>query len=159
MGIPRFQRFITKFSLLMLVGVLGVLSACRSEKKAGETTPLEERVKAFWDARVAGDDLKAYNYEIFAKNGEMSASQYVRARTPTLRYKSYQIKKIEVQGDQATITMDLYYQLIIPTRSELPLSMERTEKWLRLEDGQWYREIKKQKGFPGAQEKEPASPS
>jgi hypothetical protein len=46
--------------------------------------------------------------------------------------------------------MDLRYQLIVPARGDLPLAMARQEKWTRLEDGQWYRQIKK-KGFPGAQ--------
>jgi hypothetical protein len=106
-------------------------------------------VEAFWDARIAGDDLKAYNYEAYAKNGKMSATDYVRARSPTLKYKSYEIKNVEEQGDRATITMDLYYQLIVPARADLALSMLRKEEWVRLDDGQWYREVKNT-AFPGS---------
>jgi hypothetical protein len=148
MGSLRTQQFFAQFFILALCCVICIVGACRSER-TGPASSLKERVEAFWDARIAGDDLKAYNYEAYAKNGKMSATDYVRARSPTLKYKSYEIKNVEEQGDRATITMDLYYQLIVPTRADLALSMVRKEEWVRLDDGQWYREVKNTAAFPG----------
>src|SRR5215510_12615796 len=140
MGSLQTQQFFSQFFILALLCVVCAVGACRSER-ADQASSLKERVEAFWDARIAGDDLKAYNNEAYARNGKMSATDYVRARTPTLKYKSYEIKSVEEQGERATITIDVHYQLIVPARADLALSMVMKEKWVRLEDGQWYREV------------------
>jgi hypothetical protein len=112
-------------------------SACRqSPHEQGNV--LENRVKGFWEERVAGKEMKAYEYEAYAKRGSMSAEQYLRARNPALKYKSYTIKGIEENGDEATVKVDVAYHLMVPARGQLDSATEITEQWVRL-DGQWYR--------------------
>lgn len=124
-------------------------SACH-RGQSGTSNALEDRVKEFWERRIAGEDLKAYAYEAYAKTGSMSAEQYVRARSPSLKYKAYKIKEVEQNGDQATVKVDVAYHLIMPARGELDLGQEMTERWVRL-DGQWYRQESKQDEKPSAQ--------
>ena len=49
-----------------------------SPKQSIETT----RHTAFWEARLKGDEATAYQYEIYAHSGEMTLTQYIRARSP-----------------------------------------------------------------------------
>jgi hypothetical protein len=96
-------------------------------------------VKEFWEKRVAGVDMKAYEYEEYAKTGSMSVEEYIRARNPTLRYKAYSIKGIEKNDDGAIVKLDVAYHLSLPARGQLDLEQEIVEQWIRL-DGQWYRQ-------------------
>lgn len=116
-----------------------VFGACSSERRGGEAEPLEARVRGFWEARTAGDDLKAYSYEAYSKTGKMKPEDYLRARNPTLKYKAYEMKNAVENGDEATVTVDVAYNLIMPAQANLDLSMTTKERWVRLE-GQWYRE-------------------
>ncbi|MGH8009437.1 MAG: hypothetical protein ACREQ3_20800 [Candidatus Binatia bacterium] len=116
---------------------------CSSERATSGAESLQQRVRSFWDARIAGDDLKAYNYEDHAKTGSMTATQYVRARSPVLQYKTYEVKGIEEQGDEATVSIDLRYRLLLPMmKGDFDLPMTLKEHWVRL-DGQWYRRSEK----------------
>jgi hypothetical protein len=103
---------------------------------------LEERVREFWQARVAGDDLKAYSYEAYSKNNKMTLQQYLRARNPTLKYTAYEVKGTAEKGDEATVTIDCTYHLVIPARADFDLATTLDERWIRL-DGQWFRQLEK----------------
>ncbi len=132
-------------NILFVLGLLVfpfAFGACHSEQRGGGAGSLEERVKGFWNARVAGDDLKAYAYEAYSKTGKMTPTQYVRARTALLQYKSYEVKGIAEQGDEATVTIDLRYRFVSPISKDLNLAMNLQERWIRL-DGQWYRQLEK----------------
>ncbi|MBI3795479.1 MAG: hypothetical protein HY268_00715 [Deltaproteobacteria bacterium] len=121
-----------------------VFGACSPERQSGEAESLEKRVKGFWDARVADDDAKAYNYEAYSKINKMTLQQYLQARNRTLKYTGYEVKKIEEKGDEATVIVDVNYHLVIPARADLNLSITLTEPWRRL-DGQWYRQLPESK--------------
>lgn len=138
---PQFSRHQTLggWSLFALLCWVLAASGCQS---SGKAESLEERIKAFWDARVAGDDIKAYNYESYTKTGTVTANQYVRGRSPAFKYRSYEVKKIEEQGNEATVTLDLRYQVMVPTRGDLNLGMTRKEQWVKLDDGLWYHRSK-----------------
>jgi len=133
------RRYCRALLLLGLFIFSLAFGACSSEKQGGEAEPLEARVRGFWEARTAGDDLKAYSYEAYSKKGKMTAEQYIRVRNPALKYKAYEVKKTVENGDEATATVDVQYSLVVPVGAELNLSMVMEEHWVRLE-GQWYRE-------------------
>ncbi len=142
---PGVSRICQHIGELFVIGLLIfplAFAACSSERRGVRAESLEERVRGFWEARIAGDDLKAYAYEAYAKTGRMTPTRYVRARSPLLQYKSYKVKGIEEQGDEATVTIDLRYRLILPTPKDLNLAMNLQERWIRL-DGQWYRQLEK----------------
>ena len=101
---------------------------------------LEERAKGFWEVRVAGDDMKAYNYEAYSKTGKMTLQQYIQARNPALKYTAYEVKGTVEKGDEATVTVNVQYHLVMPAMTDLNLWTTIDERWVRL-DGQWYRQL------------------
>lgn len=144
--VPRLYQGINGLCVLGLFLFLFVFGAC-SSKPRGEVETLEGRVKGFWEARVAGDNLKAYNYEAYAKTGKMTLQQYLRALSPVLKYTAYEVKRTVENGDEATVTVDFNYHLIVPARAELDLSTTIDERWVRI-DGQWYRQVEQQDTKP-----------
>src|SRR5262245_20417226 len=142
--VSQICRHINVFFVIGLFVLPLAFAACSSERQRGQAESLEERVKEFWEARIAGDDIKAYTFEAYSKNGQMTANQYVRSRSPVFQYKSYKVKGIEEKGDEATVIIDLRYNLALPTRRDVDLAMDLQERWVRL-DGQWYRQLEKAK--------------
>jgi hypothetical protein len=144
---PWVTQICQYINALFVIGLLIfplVFAACSSERREDQAGSLKERVRGFWEARIAGDDLKAYAYEAYSKTGKMTQTQYVRARSAVFQYKSYEVKGIEEKGDEATVTIDLQYSLVLPAKSDLNLSMSFPERWIRL-DGQWYRQLEQPK--------------
>jgi len=136
----RPHQCISGLLVFWLLISLFVFGACSSGRGGAET--LEERVKGFWQARVAGNDLQAYNYEAYAKTGKMTVQQYIQARSPAFKYVTYEVKKIEAKGDEATVTVACTYHVVIPARVDIDLPTTIDERWVRI-DGQWYRQVEK----------------
>ena len=109
-----------------------------SQSEAG----IKQRAIAFWEARLQGDDLTAYQYETYAHTGEMTATQYIQARSPMLKYMAYTIDNIQEQENEAQVTVNLQYQMTIPGMVDIPATMPIQEHWVRLDDSQWYRNVK-----------------
>ena len=132
------------WTVALVVGVV-CLGACQSEPPTPQIAPLAERVTAFWEARLQGDEATAYQYETYARTGEMTLTQYIQARSPALKYMAYTIDEIQEQENEASVTVNLQYQLSIPGMVDLPLAMAIQERWVRLDDSQWYRNIQPEK--------------
>ncbi len=141
-----------------IVAVAAVVAVLGSSQTAPESQPsesLKQRVAAFWEARLKGDELTAYQYEAYAYTGEMTATQYIQSRSPALKYMAYTIDTIEEQENQAQVTVKLQYQMSIPGMVDLPLSMAIKERWVRF-DNKWYRNLKSEK--PGKGNSRPEKP-
>ena len=107
--------------------------------------PLEQRVTAFWEARIQDDDFAAYQYEAYAHTGKMTPTQYVRRRSPLMKYTEYSINKIQEQENEAQVRVVIKYQLTVPGMTTLSLDSVVKERWVRLDNGQWYRNNEKNK--------------
>ena len=146
--------------VVALVAGIVCLGACQSKPAvpravppAPQTVPLAERVKAFWDARLQGDEVSAYQYITYARTGELTQTQFVQARSPTLKYMAYTIDTIQEQENQAQVTVNVQYQLTVPGMVDLPMAMPIKGHWVRLEDNQWYRNMKPEKSGKTADKK------
>ena len=128
--------------IVALMAGMVCLGACQSEPSAPHTAPLAERVTAFWEARIKGDDVAAYQYETYAHTGEMTVTQYVQARSPMLKYKAYTIDTIQEQEQEAQVTVNLQYHMTVPGMLDTSMTMPIEEQWVRLDDSQWYRNVK-----------------
>lgn len=138
------------------VAVLVVVAVLGSGQTAPESSPaesLKQRVTAFWEARLQGDEVSAYQYEAYAYTGEMTATQYIQARSPTLKYMAYTIDTIQEQENQAQVTLRIQYRLDVPGMVDLPMAMAIQERWDRLDDSQWYRNLKPEKPGKTADQK------
>ncbi len=136
-----------------LVAGIVCLGVAQTEPPAPQIVPLAERVKAFWDARLQGDEVSAYQYITYARTGEMTVTQFVQARSPTLKYMAYTIDTIQEQENQAQVTVKVQYQLTVPGMVDLPMAMPIKGQWVRLDDGQWYRNMKPEKSGKSADQK------
>ena len=119
----------------LLVVLVAFLASCQSEQS------LKQRVTAFWEARLRGDEATAYQYEIYAHNGEMTLTQYIQARSPMLTYTAYTIDNIDEQDNEAQVTVKMQSQMSVPGMPDVPLAMPMKERWVRLDDRQWYRNV------------------
>ena len=81
-------------------------------------------------------------YLTYARTGEMTLTQYIQARSPTLKYMAYTIDNIQEQENEASVTVKLQYQLSIPGMVDLPLAMAIQERWVRLDAPHQPRRIK-----------------
>ena len=138
---PRGRRAGWTVALVALAALLG------SGQTAPESQPaesLKQRVTAFWEARLKGDEIAAYQYEAYAYTGEMTATQYVQARSPALKYMAYTIDTIQEQHNEAQVTVHLQYEMSIPGMVDLPMAMAIQERWVRFENT-WYRNLQSEK--------------
>ena len=76
---------------------------------------------------------------------KMTVTQFVQARSPTLKYMAYTIDNIQEQENEAQVTVTVQSRLDVPGMVDLPLAMAIKEHWVRLDDGQWYRNMKPEK--------------
>lgn len=126
-----------------LVVAAAVLGSSQTAPQPAQS--LRERVTAFWEARIKGDEVAAYQYEIYAHTGEMTVTQYVQARSPMLKYMSYTIDTIQEQEQEAQVTVNVQSRMDIPGMVDVPLAMPIKEHWVRLDDSLWYRNMKPKK--------------
>ena len=138
---------------MALVALVAVLGSSQTAPEPQPTQSLRERVTAFWEARIKGDDAAAYQYETYAHTGEMTLTQYIQARSPMLKYKAYTIDTIQEQEREAQVTVNLQYQMTIPGMVDMPMTMPIQEQWVRLDDSQWYRNVKPKR--PGQTARQP----
>lgn len=95
---------------------------------------LDERARAYWDARVAGDLVATYELEIDKITGRLTLSQYVR-RKGHIDYISAKVLNTEIiERDQAVA--NVVVEARVPG---LPgaLTSEFKDKWVYVE-GAWY---------------------
>ncbi len=128
-----------------LVVAAAVLGSSQTAPEPQPAESLRERVTAFWEARIKGDEVTAYQYEIYAHTGEMTVTQYVQARSPMLKYMSYTIDTIQEQEQEAQVTVNVQSRMDIPGMVDVPLAMPIKEHWVRLDDSQWYRKMEPKK--------------
>ena len=128
-----------------LVALVALLGSSQTAPESSPSESLKQRVTAFWDARLQGDEVSAYQYITYARTGEMTVTQFVQARSPTLKYMAYTIDTIQEQENEAQVTVKVQYQLTVPGMVDLPMAMPTKEHWVRLDDGQWYRNMKPEK--------------
>ncbi len=124
------------------VAVAGVASAgLYYVKTRPDPAILESRVRAFWDAKVSGDLVKAYALEAASQTQSVDLGSYLRKRTPALKYLDYKIESIKEDGDEAQVKVAISYSVTYPKAAGLRGSSRSNEKWRKL-NGAWFRETK-----------------
>ena len=128
-----------------LVAVVAVLGSGQTAPESQPAESLKQRVTAFWEARLQGDAITAYQYEAYAHTGKMTATQYVQSRSSQLTYTEYTIKEIQEQDNAAQVEIAIKCQLAVPGMADVSLDEVIEERWTRLDDGQWYRNNRRDK--------------
>ena len=142
MGVSLCYRPVVGASVRGVLLVSMLFGSCQSEQTTLGAQSLEQRVRLFWEARMQGDDLKAYTYESYAHSGEKTAAQYAGAVAATLEYTAYSIGAIDKHENKAQVEVDVEYRLSLPAMGTVPLAAQMDESWVRMDDGQWYRHVR-----------------
>lgn len=144
------------FLVLLLVGCAGQQ---RSVGPAPDSNPgqpiaavanesLRERVIRYWEARMQGDLLAAYQLHepAFRRAVTFVAFAQGRGATPTL---AYEILDERVEGDVAWVNVNKQSTIKHPMliRPVPPRWTETEEQWIRVE-GVWYRKFRFPTGDP-----------
>ena len=119
--------------------VLFLLAGCAGLKLSeGSAETLHQRAQEFWDARVAGDLVTCYKYELNAKLKKMSLTDYIKSKG-NLIYKTAKVLSVSLKDDSvAEVKVSLEYALPAFGTSRIMKSII-TEKWSKV-DGVWYRQ-------------------
>lgn len=112
------------------LSILGMLASC-----GGKPASLEERVKAYWEARTKGQAEKSFELEV---PGTIDKSAYLkRILTAPVTFTSYSIQTIKENGNEAVVELQTEY--LLPGLSR-PVSSSMSEEWVRVK-GQWYHHL------------------
>lgn len=113
-----------------------LLAACAGPglRPGAGAEALRERAEAFWAARVAGDVIKAYEYEKVKATGQVTLANY--ARKGGLVYRKAEVRGVELgQGDVATVKV--YIEYLLPGMGQHLIKGVIDDRWERI-DGRWY---------------------
>ncbi len=98
----------------------------------GKAAPLNERIQAYWDARVKRQVERAFEFET---PGVMEKQDYLTNMMATnIAFTKYSIRSIREKADEAEV--DLQVEYLLPGLSR-PVSSSMLDKWVRVE-GRWY---------------------
>jgi hypothetical protein len=99
----------------------------------GQKRALEQRVVAYWQARVDGDLERVAKY--------FHPLQQVIPDPGLLVTESYQVNDIAIEGDRATAKLTVHSRLKHPILSTRDRTVELDNQWVRYQ-GQWYLEAR-----------------
>ncbi len=121
-------------ALLSLL-VVGLLGACASpqQRQAADMDALRARAEAFWAARMAGDVVKAYEYEKAKATGAVSLSAY--AKKGGLVYKKAVVRGVTPKSDTVA-HVTVYLEYLLPGMGQHLIKGDIQDRWEKL-DGQW----------------------
>ena len=115
--------------LFALCGAAVLALACSC---GGKAVPLNERIQAYWEARVKGQVEQAFEFET---PGVMEKQDYLKKMMATnIAFTKYSIRSIREKADEAEV--DLQVEYLLPGLSR-PVSSSLLDKWVRVE-GRWY---------------------
>lgn len=97
---------------------------------------LEQRVKALWEARIAGEYAQAYDMFDFAYQAATPKVYYLN-NIGVITYMTYAIDKLEISGNEASVNMKLRYEVkptMVPGSPKPitvpPVDVESPNKWV-----------------------------
>jgi hypothetical protein len=104
---------------------------------------LEQRVKALWNNRVKGDFSNEYDMYDFYYKSTMTKKVYLDG-VGTIKYNSYDIKDMHIEGNEATVKMTINYEVppvVLPMTGQKvstpATDVDASIKWVWVEDD-WF---------------------
>lgn len=119
-----------------------LLSACAGLTPSTPEEAVRARIQARWQAMIAGDLPRAYEYLSPGTRGLMSLEQYRGRFGNTVSWKSAEVFKVVCkQADRCEATVKITYQPLLP-RASIGLSETSVDEVWLLESGQWWLPLK-----------------
>jgi hypothetical protein len=98
---------------------------------------LSRRAQLFWDLRIAGDTLGAYNLMAASYRRRSTPAQFAREGSSIARTGAT-VKGVKLDDKGGLVEVELKTRLVDPKFSVLENTGTARERWV-LEDGAWYR--------------------
>lgn len=138
----------TGIKLIFFLLVFLSFNGCYLKRGMMPEESLRSRVAAYWDARVQGDNEKAYDLIEPGAKENISMAGYAR-RTAHSTIIDYNIRDIKIDSaeNEAVVQVERSFKInpgIIPIKIDETLHQTSSDKWVFV-DGQWYMVY----GFPG----------
>jgi len=112
-----------------------LLVACQSEEEK-----LRARVQEYWQYRLKGDLVKAYEYEYPILKKKMDLNTYISSRhNPLARYRKAEILSIKFpEKDVAEVEMRFEIETLFSgAKKPFVTEFKRRERWVKVK-GEWY---------------------
>lgn len=120
---------------------LGLVMAVPAADAAEDLKGLRARAEARWQALIAGDFDKAYEFETPAYRQVYNAKQY-RARFGSgLRWQQAKVVTVDLKSPEvAMVTLEIDYSFHVAGTGMMDNKGSVTETWLWVE-GQWWHQV------------------
>jgi len=132
---------------LVCAVIAGCATSGTAPRSVSDEDHLKTRVKAYWTAKIDGDEEACYRMEdpVFRKT--WSLTEYIRAEGRIAKWMKAEVVDMNLTGSSAVVTMDTVVRIRVPqARAEGMIPRKMTERWAKV-DGEWYRVTDTGKGL------------
>jgi hypothetical protein len=117
-----------------------LLSSTGGEKNSADVSALKDRITQFWDCRLKGDYVTVYDLMSPDIRETVTRPSFVGAKG-FVNYYSYDIKSIEIDGDEARARVHYTWKANHPLFEKSSVKDNVMEDvWVRI-DGDWYKKF------------------
>lgn len=98
---------------------------------------LARRAQSFWDMRLSGDSMGAYDYMTEAYRRRVDPAGFARSGGIVVWTKAA-VKDVQIDDKGGLVDLDITYKIAKPGLTDLETTNTVRERWI-LENGGWYR--------------------
>lgn len=98
---------------------------------------LARRAQSFWDMRLSGDSMGAYDYMTEAYRRRVDPAGFARSGGIVVWTKAA-VKDVQLDDKGGLVDLDITYKIAKPGLSDLETTNTVRERWIQ-ENGGWYR--------------------
>lgn len=134
-----------KSSVLIVLGSLIALCAiqCAPKKqiiKQDDEAILRGRAQEYWSYKIKGEWDKSYPYESPEYRKEVNISGYINQnRRMPIKWEGFNAVEIWTSGEEGYVKLNIKYRYLIPETAKANFERLIEEKWIKSQDGGWYR--------------------
>ena len=136
----RFLRFpfLRIIISLFMIAAFSISCATRPEiiSKEDEREALKKRVEQYWYYQIRGQVDKTYECEVPGYREKVSLVEYLN-KYKLIRYLEADIAKIEVEGEAASVSMNLTYRMALKYITQRKLTRTEQDRWIKI-NKVWY---------------------
>jgi hypothetical protein len=103
----------------------------------GSSRALARRAQYFWDLRIAGDSMAAYDYMVETYRRRVDANGFSKSSGMVVWTKAA-VKDVMLDEKGGLVDVELHYRVAKPGIVDLETSNVVRDRWV-LEDGEWHR--------------------
>lgn len=137
------RRRVVCWAALPAIGLLGVVGCATPSSPEAERAALLARAREYWQLQLAGERLKAWNYEAASVDQSMTLEGYFKRGGIT--YDATEVVGIQsINGDDAVVNLHQRYSVpLIRVKNQVA---DGPDEWRRI-NGTWFHVLRKNSMF------------